>query len=230
MRQRFPDSEHIIVDGGSTDRTPDIFKKYRKHIQVYRHKGEDQVHAINWGLARATGDVVCYINADDYYLPGAFYRVAEIFSHDPRVQWITGDYTIVNARGKPVHRAVPVYKKIVRSTRSFVSLLTLNYIAQPSTFWTKRAMKHIGYFDTSLRFAFDYDYWLRMIRKYPLYVAPEQLSAFRIHQRAKGSVAYPAQFKEDLEVAARYSNNAGVTLVHRMHNQMIVWMYNRIKK
>lgn len=230
IEQKFPDYEHIIVDGGSTDHTGAILNKYKKVIQSYRHKGEGQVQSINWGLRRAKGDVVGYINADDYYLPGAFNRIGEAFSRNTKVRWLTADYVIVNDHGKSTHKGVGPYKYLFRKAPSFVSLLSLNYIAQPSTFWAKSAMARVGYFDSSLQYAFDYDYWLRMMRRYPLYVLPDKLSAFRIHRNAKGWLGYRAQFEEDLAVAERYTPDKGLKFVHRMHNKMIVWMYDRMKK
>lgn len=229
LDQNYPNLEYIVVDGGSTDKTVTILKKYSKRIKWISEKDNGQADAINKGVRMSTGDIIGYINSDDYYLPNAFERVAEIFIKNKNLQWMTGEYIVVNEKGKKIHSLIVGYKRMWRFFGNTTILSILNFLAQPSTFWRKEVVKKIGLFDTSLKYAFDYDFWLRLSKNFQLYKLTTPLSAFRIHSQAKGTKSYKKQFAEELQVVNRYTKNSVILFLHNLHNHLTVGVYNVIK-
>lgn len=229
LDQDYPNLEYIVVDGGSTDNTVTILQKYSKHIKWISEKDNGQADAINKGIRMSTGDIIGYINSDDYYLPNAFDKVTETFMKNKNAMWLTGEYIVVNEKEKKIHLPIVRYKRMWRFLGKTLLLSILNFIAQPSTFWRKEAVKKIGFFDTSLKYAFDYDFWLRLSNNFPLYKLTAPLSAFRIHSQAKGTKSYKKQFTEELHVVSRYTKNSAILFLHNLHNHLIVSIYNVIK-
>lgn len=229
--QQYPHIEYIVMDGGSTDGTVEILKRYSSNPRVSFHwvsqKDHGQSDAINRGLKKAKGEIVGYLNSDDYYFPRTISSVAQYFQTRKNIQWVTGDYVIVNEKGHEIHRPIQWYKRIARGLG--IPTLVLNSIIQPSTFWKRSVMGNIGFFDTDLRYAFDYDYWCRLLSVGPPLVIPDILSAFRIHKQSKGGSMYERQFEEELKVARRYTNNQIMLKLHQMHNAVTVGIYRKIK-
>jgi glycosyltransferase involved in cell wall biosynthesis len=229
LNQPFKKIEVIVIDGGSTDTTVDILKTYGNRIYWISEKDRGQTHAINKGLHLAKGDIIAYLNSDDYYLPNTLQQIAELFKTHPDIFWITGDYNIVDETGKGIQSFVISYKKIARKFLSFNLLSILNPIAQPSTFLRRKLIEDVGLFKEELRYTMDYDYWLRAIQLKKPFLLNEKLSAFRIHGSSKGGSQYHKQFEEELKVAKNYQKNKLLILLHQLHNLLIVTVYKIIK-
>jgi len=245
LSEDYPDIEYIVMDGGSTDGTASILRSIDQRLKIKRKPGirneelgtfywiskkdKGQVDAINRGIRMATGDIIGYINSDDYYEPGTIKKIVSLFEHHPDVMWVTGDCRIVDEKGREIQQCVKWYKKIFRYLPLSFVLPILNPITQPSTFWRREVMEEVGYFDERYHYAFDYDFWFRLIRMYPPYVISDILSSFRIHKESKGGKEYQQQFKEELEVAEAHTKNRVALWLHMMHNQFIVSIYSKIK-
>src|SRR5229473_6606028 len=92
LNQDYPNLEYIIIDGGSTDETIEVIRRYEDRITFWvSEKDRGQVHAINKGIEKTTGDIFGFINSDDVYLPGAFNTVVEHFQNQPATEWVCGD-------------------------------------------------------------------------------------------------------------------------------------------
>lgn len=226
LSQNYSHLEYIVMDGGSTDNTLSILKKYDGKLKWFSKKDKGQSDAINKGLRMATGDIVGWLNSDDYYLPETLKKVAEVFEKNKEVQWITGDYLIVDEQGKEIQSFVRFYKKLLSR---FFPLSRANYINQPSTFWKSDFQKKAGYLNEDLHYCMDYDLWLRFMKQSPVQIISFPLSAFRIHKASKGGSQYGMQFKEEIEVAKKYNSNVLFQLLHKMHNYIINIIYNIIK-
>jgi len=164
LSQNYPNLEYIIIDGGSTDNTIEVIKKYESQITYWVSEPDrGQTHAINKGLEKATGDILAYLNSDDYYLPGTLHTVAEYFQNHPGTDLLHGRCCYVDAEGEPIGEQfgnLHTFEEIVDlwgvwwQRRQFV---------QPEVFWTKRISDRVGKFNESLYFVMDYEYWCRIL-------------------------------------------------------------------
>jgi glycosyltransferase involved in cell wall biosynthesis len=230
LDQKYPSLVYWVIDGGSTDGTIDILKSYGKKINWISEKDAGQTSAINKGMKRLSTDVVCYINSDDVFVAGSLERVGEIFNKNS-IDWLVGSYQIIDEQDEIISSQtfIPVYKKfLLKHYSPFILKSTNSIIPQPSTFWSMRAMKKIGYFNESLRYTMDYEYWLRLSEYYSPMIIPQILSKFRIHATSKSGSQYKKQFAEELVVIRQRSNPIEYTL-HWLHTQATLLMYQRIK-
>jgi len=227
--QGYPNLEYIIMDGGSTDNTIDILKKYDSQIIWKSEKDRGQSNALNKGLRIATGDIIAFINSDDIYEPGTFFRVAKFFMKHPQAHWVTGKCKIINQNGREIRKFVTAYKNFWLKIKNYNILLILDYISQPATFWSKELIRTIGTFNENLHLTMDYDYSLRVGKKYKLHVISECLANFRIHPASK-SVNYVRElFNADRENAKNFSNSTILNMLHFLHNELIIFTYSILK-
>jgi len=229
LSQNYPNLEYIVMDGGSTDSTLSILRSYGSKVIWESKKDKGQSDALNKGFKRASGEIIAYLNSDDVYLPNTLFTVGEYFLEHQKAMWVTGDYFIIDADNKKIQSYVVSYKKYLRNKPSFARLCVANYIIQPSTFWRSSLFREIGYFNESFRYCMDYDFWMRIISKYPLHVLPRHFSLFRIHNTSKGGSQYKMQFQEEHQVVVKYTNNIPLLYAHKIHAQLIAWIYNFIK-
>ncbi len=230
LNQSYQDFEILVIDGGSTDSTLDILKSYNDRIFWLSEPDRGQTHAINKGIAITKGDVITYLNSDDYYLEGTFEKVAGIFNQNDDVLWITGDYLIVDEGGNKIQSAIAKYKTFFRKRLSFNLLTVLNPIIQPGTFLRRELISKTGLFNEELRYTMDYEYWLRAFKIQKPYVLSDELAAFRIHKKSKGGSSFRQQFDEELEVAKKHQSNYLLIFFHTLHNYLIMASYYFLKK
>ncbi|MFW6126519.1 MAG: glycosyltransferase family 2 protein, partial [Chloroflexota bacterium] len=214
LSQDYPHKECVVVDGGSTDGTLEVLRRYGGRVRWTSEPDKGQSDAINRGLRRSSGDVVTYICADDVYEPGCLSAVADAFSRNPDSKWLFGKCRIINTTGREVRRYLTAYKEFWQARYSYSKLLMLDFIAQPAVFWRREVVDELGLLDVSEHLAMDYEYWLRMGANYePLFV-DQYLAAFRVHPGSKSAVGYSRQARDALRVARRYSGGrkAGMLL------------------
>jgi glycosyltransferase involved in cell wall biosynthesis len=229
------DLECLVLDGGSTDGSIDVIRAFATRaagskiaFQWRSEPDRGQSDAINRGLAAASGDLIAYLNSDDMYAPDALDEVARAVRATGAL-WVTGPTTIVDADDRPIQRAVNAYRNLWLRRYSYRKLLMLNFVPQPSTFWTREALDQIGTFNEQLHYTMDYDYWLRLGRIGDPIVLDRPLSRFRIHGGSKGGTRYAAQFEEGRNVMRRYTTSRGIRLFHGVHSQLIVLAYRIFK-
>ncbi len=231
LGQNYPNLEYIIMDGGSTDDTLKILKKYQDKIKWFSEKDKGQTDAINKGLKIATGDILCYLNSDDCFTENSLFEVARFFDKSPDAFVVTGDCIIVDEKGQEINKAIRIYKKIYQFLPFSSYLLRIvNFINQPSTFWRKEVFKRVGFFDEKLRYNMDYEYWLRILQAgFKFYYLNKPLSFFRIHSLSKGGTQFKNQFTEDLQVIEKYFGKGIEYYLHKMHNLLILGVYSFIR-
>lgn len=214
------------MDGGSSDGTVNILKKYQKRLIWFSKKDKGQSNALNNGFKIATGEIFAYINSDDYYEAGAFRKVSEFFERVKDAKWVTGNCRIVDSEGSEVRNLIKTYKKLFLKYLLNRSLYyVVQFIPQPSTFWKREIVEDIGYFDESLNYDMDYDYWLRVWKKYKLSYIDHYLASYRIHASAKAVVSPDTQFKVEYEIASRFTNSKILLFLHRLHFRFALLFY-----
>ena len=228
LNQNYPNFEHIIIDNCSTDNTIDILKKY-PHLKWISEKDNGQVDAINKGLSMSTGEIVAYINSDDFYEKDTLEKIGEYFSQHPQVMWICGKCRIIKETGGEFFKPITWFKNFWLKRYSYNKLLAINFISQPTVFWRRQLIDEIGFLNCNLSFAADYEYWLRIGKKYKPAIINEYLANFRIHPNAKGTTSYSEQFKEELNVAIRHSPNRMPLFFHYLAYWGIITSYTIIK-
>ncbi len=196
LDQDYPNLEYIVIDGGSTDHSVDIIRKYAGRLAYWvSEKDRGQTHAINKGLERATGDILAYLNSDDFYLPGTLHQVATHFQQNPYIDLLHGRCRAVDINGTKIGERfgdISRYREILDlwdvwwKRRNFV---------QPEVFWTRRITEKIGLFREDLHYVMDYEYWLRILQAGgQVERLEDELACFRFQ---------PAQKSNQSERAAR---------------------------
>lgn len=178
--QEYPNLEYIIIDGGSKDRTVEIIKKYEPWITYWISEPDKGMYdAIQKGFARATGDIMAYINSDDKYHYNAFFTAATIFTSIEDVEWVLGRASFYNDEGSIVD-----VKDLKKWSKMDYYLGNYQWIQQESVFW-KRSLwiKAGGKLNTSLKYAGDYELWLRFFRFAKLYSVETVFAGFRFRTK-----------------------------------------------
>ena len=158
LDQGWANLEYFVVDGGSTDESVEVIRRYEDRISWWvSEKDDGQTDAINKGLARATGDYVAYINSDDYYRPGAFAAAVGALERSPAL-WVVGVTRFEDAEGRLISRWHPS----LPNGRRHRWLLDPWGVSQAATFWRGEAFKRFGPFRTDMHYVFDTEYGLRL--------------------------------------------------------------------
>lgn len=203
IKQDYPDFEYIIIDGGSTDNSLDIIAEYRQYLAYSVSEPDNgQSSAINKGFKKAKGELVVWLNSDDYYLPGAFRKVAEAYGRNPEASFYFGNGLRVDSKGMKKSRFFE--SETVNFNRDAL-LYCLNYILQPATFINASYLKKIGFLDEGLDYGMDTDLWLRLSKeKMPAFI-PETLAASREYGDTKTSTGSFQRIEELRQIAERHT-------------------------
>lgn len=234
IMQKYNNFEVIIQDGSSVDGTLEIIKryaiKYPKIIFWKSEKDNGQVDAINRGMKRASGDILTYINADDVYFAGVLTRVSDYFLKNKESLWVVGRGKIINTQGLEISRWVTSYKNLLLDINLYSLLLMVNYITQPSVFFTKKAYQKYGPFKGTNEYVLEYDFWLRLGKVSMPGVITKSLSCFRMSGHNISAVSYGALLLDDYKLVKKYTTNAVILFLHRIHNWGRVVTVNLLKK
>jgi glycosyltransferase involved in cell wall biosynthesis/predicted SAM-dependent methyltransferase len=196
LSQSYLNLEYVIMDGGSTDGSVDIIKKYKKYLKYWQSKKDlGQYWAINEGFKHTTGEVMAWLNSDDKYHSQSLYKIANFFDSTPESEWVMGRPTVWNTQGELIH--------VVEEIPSWSQKIYLegNYgpphIQQESTFW-KRSIwnKSGGYIDINLKYAGDMELWSRFFRHTNLHILDDFIGGFRTQPNSKTYISMDLYNKE----------------------------------
>lgn len=159
--QGWPEVEHFVIDGGSTDDTLQVIQNNRDFLTSYiSEPDKGAADAINKGFDLCTGDILAWLNADDFYLPGAFAKVAEAWRKNPNSGFWFGNGIRVTESGKVKSKFNP--GPVSYNHQALIE--GLDYILQPSTFINPSVLVKVGFLNTDLRWSFDWDLWIRLAK------------------------------------------------------------------
>jgi len=196
--------EYIVRDGCSTDKTLEILKEYGNKIIVVSKKDGSPQEAINAGMAMATGDIGCWLNADDMFLPEALQRVVNAFRKHPKRGWLYGRCKIIDENNNIIRQLITAYKNCIGYFYSKNILYCENYINQPATFWRMSLWGQVYPLSTKYKAAWDYELWMEMASCSKAIPIRVYLAKFRRHNNSISENCYKKQFQEELNIAKKY--------------------------
>jgi glycosyltransferase involved in cell wall biosynthesis len=198
LEQDYSSLEYIIVDGGSTDGSVDIIRRYSDRLAWWvSEKDRGQTDAINKGFAHAHGEILAWLNSDDTYAPGAVTEAVAFLRSRPEVGLVYGDANFIDENGRPIGRFPAAQTDYRRLRRGYV------HIPQQASFWRAELWKKVGPLDPSFYFAMDYDLWVRLARIAPVQYMPRLWANFRLHTQGKTIAADERCWPEMLRVHYR---------------------------
>jgi glycosyltransferase involved in cell wall biosynthesis len=227
--------EYIIIDGNSSDRTVEIAEEYKKRIDlkqytiqcskvniyIYSESDQGMYCALNKGFSRATGDLFAYLNADDVYLPNSLANIIAIFKQYPEIFWLKGITSYIDCHGQLLGRGnFHMYtQKWIKEGKYGKEWY---FITQDSVFWRSSLWKKSGGFNEKLKYAGDYDLWIKFADYCPLYLTNFYVSSFR---RRKGQLSQNKTY--GLEIA---SITGKTRIIQKIFRKFIQLSPNPIKR
>lgn len=210
LNQKYPNLEYIIMDGGSTDGSLEIIKRYQDKITYWSsEKDEGQYHAVQKGFEKSTGEIMAWINSDDLYVPYCFFEVAKIFTQFSEVSWLTGiprEYTESGAMLSRITLPWGRWSKYRYYTFDF------QFIQQESTFWRRALWEKAGSkMSLDTRYAGDMELWARFFRHERLHTTLATFAGFRYSSQNQRSIEFRKEYlKECHAIIRRELNLLGV--------------------
>ncbi len=197
LSQDYANIEYLVMDGGSSDGSAAILKRYEGRLHFVSEKDGGQADAINRGFARCTGEIFGFLNSDDIYLPGAISAAVRGFEEHPEAAVIYGSAWHVDANGRKTGD-YPV------EDFSAAALARRCFLCQPAAFIRSGAFRSAGMLDASLRFSLDYDLWARLAQHHGFARVSETLACSRLHDDAKTVAQTALAMRETLSVLQRH--------------------------
>ncbi|MDO6760242.1 glycosyltransferase family 2 protein [Tamlana sp. 2_MG-2023] len=224
INQNYENLEYIIIDGGSTDSSIEIIKKYENKIDFWvSEKDNGQSDAINRGLSRATGDILCWLNSDDYFLPGALKKVSTY-------KWTNEVGALVGIGHK-----VNLHKEI-RYTPSYYDPVTLKDLfnwnngknfMQPAAFFSKKAWNDCGPLNEDLNICMDVDLWIKIAKQYKIVRIQDSLAHAFIHEDAKTTALIDEMI---IETNLMIAQHGGLKEAQNCIEKHFINKLNRVKR
>jgi hypothetical protein len=205
IAQKQAGDEYLFIDGASTDATLAIARGFGQAIDVLVSEPDaGQYHAIAKGMARARGEILCWINADDILMPWTFAVVREIFARFPEIDWIIGTPAYLSASGQltRIQSKLPAYPRRFIANGWYRRALG-GYLQQESMFWRRRLWERAGGLDLRWRLAADFELWTRFAEHADLVAVDVPLAAFRERPGEQRSSAQAAAYDAEVEAICR---------------------------
>lgn len=205
--QAYPSLEYLVYDGGSTDGSVEIIAAHSNVIDYWQSRPDGgQSAAINAGWARATGEILGWLNSDDQLAEGALRRVGRLFVDHPETDLIYGRMDLVDPGGRVLGTLGEPYRRRTM-------LLSRNVVPQPAAFVRRSALERVGRLDDSLRYVMDLDLWLRLANDRPPLAVPDTFARAIVHDATKTFSGRAAMAAERHRVRLRYARGPERALI-----------------
>lgn len=185
INQNYPNLEYIIIDGGSTDNSVEIIKKYEKHLKYWvSEKDRGQSHAINKGLEHCTGEIFNWLNSDDYYIDGTLFKIADLFLKNPLAHIFAGKEYLFTGDNQILSISNGTFV-----SKSITETIFLSLFDQPCSFLNFTIFKPLFPLDERFNYVMDADLYVRYLLEYGvnnILFIDEALNMFRLHENSKG--------------------------------------------
>lgn len=222
--QDYPNVEHIVMDGGSRDGTLDLLRKFEGSYDLKWASGPDRgmYDAINRGMYMAKGDILAYLNSDDFYFPWTVSLIVEQFKKYPTMDLLFGDQVVQLLEGRTILQFQPPPR---------MSLLRRTgwSLPQATVFWRRRVYEELGGFQSSLQYCGDWDFWVRAAQKFHLAHMKEFLAVVRVHAEAKTTARAPELNTELQNLLRQYSAGWELGAVPRFYEKAYAWIWQRVR-
>jgi glycosyltransferase involved in cell wall biosynthesis len=201
LLQGYDNLEYFVIDGNSDDETAAILSRYAPYLDYWvSERDRGQSHALNKGLERSTGEIVCWINSDDCFLPGTLLLVGRTLALGSGNFALVGDCLETHENGSPPVHLVGHYE----NRRRLLEFWKGYQMHQPAIFWRRDVLERVGFLDESLHFTMDFDYWVRVSRHFDFVKVDQVLASTHYHPAAKTGDNYEAFYAELKTRAHRY--------------------------
>ena len=200
--QCYPNLEIIVIDGGSTDNTCEVIEKYASHIHYWHSKPDrGQADAINQGMRLSSGEIVCWLNSDDMYLPGTLLDVGERFKNR------TQEHRLIYGGSLHVSQTAQKLSSHAQAVGPFdpVRITYCDYIAQPSAFWTRRLWLDASELNSDYHYVLDWEWFIRASKLAQFEYVPKLYSIYRFHDAHKSSTGGHQRCQEIVEVVKTHA-------------------------
>jgi glycosyltransferase involved in cell wall biosynthesis len=189
LDQNYPNFEHIVIDGRSTDHSIQILQKY-EHLKWTSENDRGQSHAINKGFKHSNGEIIGWLNSDDVYMPDTFTKVERIFKQCQNVDFIFSHCLRIDAEDRILSMAQG------KDPEKYDVLNYPNYIPQPTVFFRNKIFKKTGYLVEDYQYVMDFDYWRRISKNHKMMLINDIFAAFRMHGDSKTGM-FEKKFKHE---------------------------------
>ncbi len=196
LSQGYPNLEYIIMDGGSTDISVTIIKKYEKYLAYWQTQPDGGHYAaLNAGFSKTTGEIMAWLNSDDKYHRDAFFKVVAAFAKNQQIEWLSGRSTTWNRLG-----SLKSIEILIQWSRDYIlnkSLIEQRFIQQESTFWKRSLWEKAGAkLRADIELAGDFELWVRFYRYAEIFVVDDLIGGFRSHEIQRSKLNAEKYFKE----------------------------------
>ncbi len=201
LEQGYPNLEFMIIDGGSTDQSVEVIKKYESYLSFWvSEKDQGQTHAINKGFKRASGELINWLNSDDMLVQGALKKLARAVLKSPEADVYYGDYKAVDGSGNLLYqrKCAPYHPDTLFWGRQLSS--------QPAVFFRRYLLTHLGWLNENQQFCMDTEFWIRVARNGAVFSqVTEPLGITRVHGDAKTTLMQQVLHREHKQIVEKYN-------------------------
>lgn len=223
LNQDYPNIEYIVIDGGSTDNTIEILRKYERKLTWISERDEGQSDAINKGFIMAKGDILAWLNSDDTYLPGAVGKAVSFLNSHSDIKMVYGKGYLIDEEGSITGECPTEPFSIKRLTR-------FNYIYQPAAFIRSEVFNTIEMLDVNLHYSMDLDLWIRIAKLFKIEYLPEFLATYRLHPASKTVSQAVVFHKEEMETFKKHFGRAPANWVYGYVYYLVASKYPFLKR